>query len=211
VTFTDNGNGTASLAGTPTTGAGQSFPITITADNTVGTNATQSFTLNVVPTTANCTIVPNPSPTNYTDCPGADLSGDNLANTDFEYANLAGADFYGSIVRGSNLENADLAGVNLSGADGQADYSGANLTDADLAGGGNYDSGDFANANLTGAVLSGGFDGDNFTNANLTQADMSGGSFDSADTFSGTTWSDTTCPDGTNSGNDGGTCVNNLS
>ena len=43
VTFTDNGNGTATLAGTPTTGG--SFPITITASNGVSPNATQSFTL----------------------------------------------------------------------------------------------------------------------------------------------------------------------
>lgn len=29
-------------------------------------------------------------------------------------------------------------------------------------------------------------------------------------TLVGVTWNDTTCPDGTNSDNDGGTCVNNL-
>lgn len=45
-------------------------------------------------------------------------------------------------------------------------------------------------ANLANANLS----GDNFTGANLT----------------GVTWSDTLCPDGTNSDNDGDTCVNNL-
>jgi Putative Ig domain len=49
VTFTDNGDGTATLAGTATDGAGQSFPITITADNGVGTAATQDFTLTVIP------------------------------------------------------------------------------------------------------------------------------------------------------------------
>jgi hypothetical protein len=45
VTFTDNGNGTATLAGTPGAGTGGSYPITITASNGVGTAATQSFTL----------------------------------------------------------------------------------------------------------------------------------------------------------------------
>jgi hypothetical protein len=49
VTFTDNGDGTATLAGTATAGAGEQFPITITAANTVGTNATQAFTLTIAP------------------------------------------------------------------------------------------------------------------------------------------------------------------
>jgi Bacterial Ig domain/FG-GAP-like repeat/Putative Ig domain/FG-GAP repeat len=45
VTFVDNGNGTATLAGTPT--AAGTFPITITATNGVGSAATQTFTLTV--------------------------------------------------------------------------------------------------------------------------------------------------------------------
>ena len=47
VTFADNGNGTASLSGTPATGTGGSYPITITADNGVGNPGSQSFTLTV--------------------------------------------------------------------------------------------------------------------------------------------------------------------
>ncbi len=47
VTFTDNGNGTARLVGTPAAGTSGSYPITITASNGVGTNATQTFTLTV--------------------------------------------------------------------------------------------------------------------------------------------------------------------
>ncbi|HEY6786529.1 MAG TPA: putative Ig domain-containing protein, partial [Trebonia sp.] len=49
VTFTSNGNGTATLAGTPASGTAGSYPVTITAANGVGTNATQSFTLTVNP------------------------------------------------------------------------------------------------------------------------------------------------------------------
>ena len=45
IIFTDNGNGTATIAGTSTSGSGGSYPITITASNGVGSNATQSFTL----------------------------------------------------------------------------------------------------------------------------------------------------------------------
>jgi hypothetical protein len=49
VTFTNNNNGTATLAGTPGAGTGGTYPITITAGNGVGANATQSFTLTINP------------------------------------------------------------------------------------------------------------------------------------------------------------------
>jgi hypothetical protein len=44
LTFVDNGNGTATISGTPAASTGGSFPITITAKSTSGTT-TQSFTL----------------------------------------------------------------------------------------------------------------------------------------------------------------------
>ena len=47
VTFTDNKNGTATLAGTPASGSNGSYSITITAANGVAPNAAQSFTLTV--------------------------------------------------------------------------------------------------------------------------------------------------------------------
>ena len=47
VTFTNNSNGTATLAGTPAAGSGGAYPIVITANNGVSPNATQSFTLTV--------------------------------------------------------------------------------------------------------------------------------------------------------------------
>ncbi|MGD0245247.1 MAG: putative Ig domain-containing protein [Streptosporangiaceae bacterium] len=52
VTLTDGGNGTATLAGTPAAGSKGSYPITITAANGVGSNATQSFTITVNPAPA---------------------------------------------------------------------------------------------------------------------------------------------------------------
>ena len=52
VSFTDNGDGTATLAGTPAAGTSGSYPITITAANGVSPNATQSFTLTVNPAAA---------------------------------------------------------------------------------------------------------------------------------------------------------------
>jgi hypothetical protein len=47
VTFTDNNDGTATIAGTPTAATGGTYPITITANNGVTPNATQNFTLTV--------------------------------------------------------------------------------------------------------------------------------------------------------------------
>ena len=47
LTFTDNGNGTATLSGTPTAGTGGTYPLTFTAHNGVGSDATQNFTLTV--------------------------------------------------------------------------------------------------------------------------------------------------------------------
>ena len=61
INFVDNGNGTATISGTP---AGASVTtITITASNGIGTNATQSFTLSVTAAscTTNCTISGNVS------------------------------------------------------------------------------------------------------------------------------------------------------
>ena len=47
VTFVDNGDGTATLAGTPAAGTGGTYALTITAANGVTPDATQSFTLTV--------------------------------------------------------------------------------------------------------------------------------------------------------------------
>ncbi len=47
LTFTNNGNGTATLSGMPAAGTGGSYSLIITAHNGIGTDATQSFTLTV--------------------------------------------------------------------------------------------------------------------------------------------------------------------
>jgi hypothetical protein len=47
VTFHDNGNGTGTLSGTPASGTAGSYALTFTANNGVGTPASQSFTLTV--------------------------------------------------------------------------------------------------------------------------------------------------------------------
>lgn len=47
VTFTDNGDGTGTLSGTPAAGTGGSYPLTITAANGASPSAAQSFMLTV--------------------------------------------------------------------------------------------------------------------------------------------------------------------
>jgi CSLREA domain-containing protein len=63
VGFTDNGNGTATLSGPPGPGTVGNYPITITAANGIGSNATQDFTLTVskAATTTALVSASNPS------------------------------------------------------------------------------------------------------------------------------------------------------
>ncbi len=96
-----------------------------------------------------------------------------------------GAKLSGCNLAGANLTNAQLAGADLKGAN----LKGANLTGANLAG-----------ANLTGANLVG---------ADLTGADLTGAILKGAN-LKDVIWSNTTCPDGTNSTADGGTCSGHL-
>jgi len=50
VTFTDNGDGTATLGGTPAAGTGGTYALTITASNGISPDAVQAFTLTVTDT-----------------------------------------------------------------------------------------------------------------------------------------------------------------
>ncbi|MGC8499247.1 MAG: MBG domain-containing protein [Acidimicrobiales bacterium] len=116
-------------------------------------------------------------------------------NCNLKGADLQNADLRGEDLQGSNLKDATLAGANLSGD---------NLSEVNLQGA-NAQGGDFRGANLQGDnLLNGDFRYANFRGANLTGANLHGTN------LQGATWSNTTCPDGTNSSNDGGTCVNNL-
>ena len=145
-----------------------------------------------------CTVVSNPTPSDHTNCPGADLAGSSLRGLDLSYANLAGAIFVtctnGPPASAANCIDADLTDArltqaNLSGAvlsanttlgpisiyglaTGDANLTGADLDGADLAG---ATGGTFAGANLSGANLTNGnFGTAVFNDANLTEATLSG-------------------------------------
>ncbi len=114
------------------------------------------------------------------------LSGSNLTNAVFLRANLTGADMSNSNLKGANFTGAIMVGVNLS----NSNVKGANFTGVNLTGV------NFTNSNLKGA---------NLTNSNLT-----GATGMSTANLSGVTWSNTICPDGTNSNANGGTCAGHF-
>ena len=112
------------------------------------------------------------------DMPGINLSGAIVTEVKFTGDDLTGAIFTGATVSDTGFENANLTD--------------ANLSDDNLDG-----------SNLTGADLS----GTNFVDANLENATFTGTTGDATTDVTGVTWLDTTCPDGTNSNYDGGTCL----
>jgi hypothetical protein len=113
-------------------------------------------------------------------------------STRFENTDLTNARFHGSQMFGvyisadSPVVNADLSATNLGQASlSNVDFSGSNFGGASLV-----------DANLQGANLTGA----NFTDANLTGANLTGAN------LTNVIWSNTTCPDGTLSDNNGGVC-----
>jgi FG-GAP-like repeat/Pentapeptide repeats (8 copies)/HYR domain len=103
-------------------------------------------------------------------------------------------------LKGANLSGCYLVGVNLAKAvASNANLKAADLKDANLSGA------DLSQANLAGAILSGA----NLTGANLSGTTLAGANMTGA-TVTGVIWLQTTCPDGTTSNTDGGTCAGHL-
>jgi hypothetical protein len=131
----------------------------------------------------------------------ANLSGDNLSSTNLTSATLIGANLSSANLTGAKLSGANLTGANLTGANlSGANLSGVHLTGANLSGA------NLTNTNLKAANLSGA----NLRTANLNGANMSEATLSETTTVLGVIWSNTLCPDGSNSNNDGGSCVGHL-
>lgn len=117
-----------------------------------------------------------------------------FTGANFSHAYLAGNNF----IR-ANFTDANFAGAQLSAGWGPSDFNSANFTGANLT-----------NARLPRANL----DEANFTNADLRGAyfyelAIVGGIISWA-SYTDVIWANTTCPDGTNSDANGGTCADNL-
>ncbi|MGQ3412051.1 pentapeptide repeat-containing protein [Natrinema sp. LN54] len=103
-----------------------------------------------------------------------------LRQTDFQNANLTGANFREADLSGANLQGADLTGANfyranLTGANLQgADLTKANIQDANLTGA-NLGQADLTSSNLiTSELTSVHLQEANLTNANVQESDFSG-------------------------------------
>lgn len=162
----------------------------------------------------------------------ARLTGMNLSNLIFREANFRGADLSNADLTGANLTLTTFAGSNLS----SAILSSANLIESNLGGSNltnaNFTGADLSNSILSGTILQGSkftnaifagadfgavdatgvglrgvqWNGAQVVNTNFSNADLTGSlNFDTTDRTN-VMWSNTICPDGTNSDNNGGTC-----
>jgi hypothetical protein len=177
---------------------GRRYNVRVRAVNAVGEGRATRRTM-VVPTSAQ-------------DCaffgPYANLQDCNLSGAALSYADLRGANLSNTNLSGASLEFVSSGGISGTPsalptdwrlADGyligpEAELSGADLTNADLS------DAELQSAQLNGADLS----GVDLAGADIFNANLSGAM------LTGVTWSDTTCPDGTNSNHDLDTCINNL-
>lgn len=136
---------------------------------------------------------------------------------------LSDADLHGSDLSGISLEDASLFRANLSWATMNGAHAGfAPFTDANLANvvwrNGDAIGASFINADLHGIdfrgtdLRSARFIGSDLRYAKLggvdfTNADLTGANWRRATGLASATFSNTTCPDGTNSDTNGGTCI----
>jgi uncharacterized protein YjbI with pentapeptide repeats len=129
-----------------------------------------------------CTIVSNPTPTHFTNCPNANLAGADLASVNLSYANLAGAQFVACFAP-TTCTSASLSDANLT----QANLSGASLSTCAFIPVVECLSADLTDALLSGADLSGvraqlaTFPDARLGGANLTRADLGGADLVNAD------------------------------
>ncbi len=156
----------------------------------------------------------------------ADLSGADLTGADLEWAHLTDAVLTGATMAGVELSFAVLHNADLRYADLTMAYGfGAYLTNADLTGAILYKA-EISSSDLTGATMvttnlwnawlwGSDLGGADLTGANLSitsfkDADLTGADLRLALFLETVLWDNTTCPDGTNSSDNGLTCVNNL-
>jgi Pentapeptide repeats (8 copies) len=144
-----------------------------------------------------CTIVAIPTQLTHTVCPGAQLQDADLSSADLTFADLSGA-----FLSGANLHQARVSGANLFGTH----LDGANLSDA-LVSKDVLNNADLTGADLTNTILN----LTHFGGANLSGANLSGAVGTDPANFSDVTWSNTTCPDGSNSDNHVAGCFSALS
>ena len=155
----------------------------------------------------------------------SNLSGSSISG-DFSNAVFEGTLFSGGIDWAGDFSNSNLGGIEAPGgsltpsvATG-ADFSNISLRNGSLRG--VLAGADLSRANLQGATLQGNYNGANLQGVNLSDAFVLSADFSNANLnflivdnrtdfhAASITWSNTTCPDGTNSDDSGGSCCNAL-
>jgi uncharacterized protein YjbI with pentapeptide repeats len=130
-----------------------------------------------------------------------DLTNVNLDLAILTIANLTNQDltdssFIDTVARAVNAESANFTNT---------DFTGANIRESGFA------NTNFTNANFTNvSATQVSFPNSNLTNANFTGANLQYSDGMNTATRTGVTWSNTICPDGTNSDNNGNTCEGHL-
>jgi hypothetical protein len=152
-----------------------------------------------------------------------DFSGANVQGADFTYSNLQGVSFSNGNLSGTKFTSTNLKFANLSNTIlTNTDFEGAFLDNANLSGAdlsktsipfycSSANSSNFSNVKLTGVTIQcslnlADFTNADFTNARFVKASLWRATFTGA-ILTGVSFSNTICPDGTNSDNNGGTCI----
>ena len=143
--------------------------------------------------TGHCVFLGTTAASGFTGCnySRADFAGDNAPGIDFNHTDWAFA-----MMNNMQLQSSTFVG---------SDFAHATLTNANLNAA-NLDHVNFTGATLSNTIFSNAtLRGDDFAGANLHLARSL-----TAASLAGSLWRHTTCPDGTNSDHDGGTCVHDL-
>jgi len=159
----------------------------------------------------------------FVDAEGVDLTGASFTATqlndvDLELATLTGATFTNVYGRGTNFGQSTLDSARfVAQAQLRTQFVGASFAYASMRGAVLdkvlFVNADFRGTDLTGATLrcndfsNARFQGADMTDANLTFSYIGR---DRPQNLSGVYWNNTTCPDGTNSDDNGGTCIGHL-
>lgn len=154
----------------------------------------------------------------------ADLTGTNLSTVYLTDADLRGASMVGARMEETQFQSANFSRADLTDASwfdawgAHALFVGATLDGAEIEGT-FLMAADFTRASLRGTTFSAS-SFDNLVGATFTRSDLTGATFNGMNltgaTFLGATgldtvtWINVTCPDGTNSDANGGTCMGHV-
>ncbi|MGO8871796.1 MAG: pentapeptide repeat-containing protein [Acidimicrobiales bacterium] len=175
---------------------GHTYVVHVRASNAIGVGKPSAKATVTAGQGPNCAAVGPGVDLQYCHLDHANLDGADLAGANLSYARLTGATLNGADLDGADLFHANMTNSSLEGASlTNADLDSAYLIQADL------DSADLTDTELLNTY---------FTLTSLKNAILTGSDLKDAIDINTISWGNTTCPDGTNSDADGGTCLSNL-